>query len=504
MSRNPSSILPTPGGGDEDPVVAATKETVLLDIDGNTWTIGDAIEGTQIFGATGSGKTTGSGAMLANRFLDKQCGNFGGLVLTAKPEELKTWERYLARAKREQDKVVFDPKSGYQFNFLDYEFNRPDDPSADGKRLTLNIVSLFMATLSTGETGANTDPYWNDALRELLTHTIDLADMGCGELELPDLAEIIRSAPQSKSELRSPTWQKSRCFELLQAACADAERLKEENPDRYGDLVQTVAYWLGDFPNLSDRTRSIIVSSFTGKTAGLLRSPLRRMFCTKATPETDKVRPTETHKGKIIIVNLPVKEYGEVGRFAQIIYKTVWQRATERRQLTGEWRPVFLWADEAQYFVTQEDMLFQQTARSKMAATVYLTQNLPNYHAALGSRNGNAATESLMGNLQTKIFHANGDPATNEWAERLFGKWVAIRGGDSQNTGGTTPSQTSESHHDNIEPIVWANDFAALQTGGPAHDFTVDAFIYKAGRIWKENGEEVRKKIFEFPQYLGK
>src|SRR5690606_23807006 len=62
------------------------------------WTVGDALEGTQIFGATGSGKTTGSGATLARRMLEK---NFGGLVLTAKPDELLTWLRYFNEADRD-------------------------------------------------------------------------------------------------------------------------------------------------------------------------------------------------------------------------------------------------------------------------------------------------------------------------------------------------------------------------------------------------------------------
>lgn len=476
-------------------------EKVLLDLpSGNTWTIADAIEGTQIFGATGSGKTSGSGAMLATKFLSKEHGNCGGLVLTAKPEELDTWREYAWRTHREADLIIFDPKSGFEFNFLDYEFNRPDDATDEGKHLTHNIVSLFLATLSTGEAAVSTaDPFWNDALRELLTHVIDLAAFGCGNVQLPDLAAIIRSAPQDRTEIQSPTWQKkSRCFELLRTARANAASLQKEKPDRFGDLQETVAYWLSDFPNLAEKTRSIIVSSFTGKVAGLLRSPLRRMFCAKTSNE---VRPGQTHRGKIIIVNLPVKEYGEVGRFAQIIYKTVWQRATERRRLAGDWRPVFLWADESQYFVTAEDMLFQQTARSKMAATVYLTQNLPNYYAALGTRHGNAATESLLGNLQTKIFHANGDPATNEWAERLFGKHLAKRRSENQATGITALSQTSTGLQDSIEPLVWAKEFTTLRTGRERNDFKVDAFMFKGGRKWL--GTESTALRCSFPQYRG-
>lgn len=469
----------------------------------DAWTIRNACEGTQIFGGTGSGKTSGSGRAIAISFLKN---GFGGLVLTAKKEERPLWERYCQQAGRPpSDLIVLDPKSGFQFNFLDYEFNRPDDETDEGKHLTHNIVSLFLATLSTGEAAvSNADPFWNDALRELLTHAIDLAAIGSGDVHLPDLAAIIRSAPQSRAEIQSPTWQKkSRCFELLRAAAARAPALKKENPGRFNDLEETVAYWLSDFPNLSEKTRSIVVSSFTGKAAGLLRSPLRRMFCEKATPATDRVRPTESHRGKIIVVNLPVKEYGELGRFAQVIYKTVWQRATERRWLAGDWRPVFLWADESQYFVTAEDMLFQQTARSKMAATVYLTQNLPNYHAALGTRHGNAATDSLLGNLQTKIFHANGDPATNEWAERVFARKLQVRPSFSTGIGGHSQpaSNASTNVHQAYEPTVPAIAFTKLQKGGVS-PYVVQGIVFSGGRVWKGSdfGEDATAVMVSFPQ----
>lgn len=470
---------------------------------GENMTLRHAVEGVQIFGATGSGKTSGSGATLARAFLNNR---FGGIILTAKPEELDTWRHYFVETGRsKEDLVVIDPRGRWewsgdelrlgvgdplQFNFLDHEASRLDQATEHALPLTLNVVTLFLTTLSTGE-GISTenDPYWGDALRELLTHAVDLvvmgteAEAGIARLSLADMAAVIRSAPQSRDEVQSPTWQKnSRCFALLRAAAANAQALEQKAPGRFEDVRGTAAYWLADFPSLADRTRSIILSSFTSKAAGILRSPLRRMFCSDTSPEAC---PTATHGGRVILLNLPVKEFGEVGRFAQVVYKTVWQRATERRNLAGNWRPVFLWADESQHFVTNEDMLFQQTARSRWAATVYLTQNIPSYHAALGGRNAQAITESLLGNLQTKIFHNNSDPTTNEWAERLFAKDTSHRRGTSfgleQNQGLTTNIQESS------EPVVPAIRFTKLRKGGPPA-FQVESIIYQGGRVWNATG----------------
>lgn len=492
----------TPSNPNERPALdpasdawSALADTPLLRLPfDNWWTIRDAVEGTQVFGATGAGKSSGSGAGIAKRFIRTTDARglakpgFGGLVLTVKPDEVDAWRKYAAECGRSDDLVVFGPSTGFQFNFLDYEFNH----AGKGSRLTQNIVSLFLSALQTGQgASSHSDPYWHDALREMLTHTFNLAAFGTWamhgrtQLELADAAEIIRSAPQSPAEILSPGWQNtSRCFELLRAVEQKVAVLESEDAERLQDLEQTAAYWLRDFPSLAQRTRSIIVSSFTSKASGLLQRPLRRMFCSTASEGTDRVRPEETHRGKIIVLNLPVKDYGEVGRFAQLIYKTIWQRATERRLLVGDWRPVFLWADEAQHFVTSEDMLFQQTARSKWAATVYLTQNIPNYHAVLTGHAGGAITDSLLGSLQTKILHANGDPTTNEYGERLFGRVRCYRESQTHSQGGDQLGQSSMGLHESMEPVVPAREFSVLRTGGNANGYSVGAFMFKAGRAW--------------------
>ena len=52
---------------------------------------------------------------------------------------------------------------------------------------------------------------------------------------------------------------------------------------------------------------------------------------------------------------------------------------------TNSDNPVFLWADESQYFVEERDIQFLSAARSKKCAVVYLTQNISNKDSVLGS-----------------------------------------------------------------------------------------------------------------------
>jgi hypothetical protein len=84
----------------------------------DVWTLRDACQGVLIMGENGSGKTSGSGGLLARKYL--QAG-FGGLVLCFKTDEADLWRSYLKRAGREADGRYFSVENEFRFNFMDYE-----------------------------------------------------------------------------------------------------------------------------------------------------------------------------------------------------------------------------------------------------------------------------------------------------------------------------------------------------------------------------------------------
>lgn len=319
------------------------------------WRIGDACEGTQIFGATGSGKTSGSGAAIARAFL---AAGFGGLVLTAKTEETALWKRYAQQTGREASLLVVSPASGQRFNFLDYEYRRP----GAGAGLTENLVALFSNILeASGRKEQSSDSYWQDALKQLLRNAIDLLAIAKGSVTLPELYQLIASAPQSREEVRAQAWQEeSFCFQCV----AEGEE-KPKTPGQERDFNLAARYWLSEFPSLAAKTRSIIVSSFTSMADGFLRGLMADLFCTRTT-----FVPELSQEGAIIVLDLPVRQFDKLGQAAQAMFKFIWQRAMERRDPQPSLRPVFLWVDEAQQFATSYDMQFQATARSARVCTV--------------------------------------------------------------------------------------------------------------------------------------
>lgn len=453
------------------------------------FTIGNACEGIQIFGGIGSGKTSGSGEALARAFLGA---GFGGLVLCAKKDVLDDWKRYAQQTGRANTILVLDASGDFVFPFLQYEIER----KGEGAGNTDNLVRLFTTVYeavdrSVGSEGS--DPYWTRAMQQLLRNTIDLCLIARGTVSVPLIHDVILSAPTSIAQIDTDEWKtKSICWRLLLEGHA-----KELDKWLKYDFDSTASFWLEEYPSLAEKTRTSILSTLTTMMDIFLRRPFRRLFSEKPDDPRKIAYPELTHRGVVIIVNLPVKEFGDAGRAAQVVYKHLWQQAVERRAVTSETIPVFLWVDEAQNFVTEYDMQFQATARSSKACTVYLTQNLPNYYAEMGGMQSKYKVDSLMGNLQTKIWHANSDPMTNENAADTIGKSWNVRE-TSGETYGIDSFNVSSGKNESFDYDVPPQSFTKLRKGGQRNSRVVEAIVFQNGRIWTNDKTHL---LAQFKQY---
>ena len=471
--------------------MAFDLDSVIYSFNGEEpFTIRHACEGVQIWGGIGSGKTSGSGEALARAFLRS---GFGGLVLCAKKDVLEDWKRYAQETGRANQLLVFDTSGNFVFPFLQYEVAR----QGEGAGYTDNLVRLFTTVyeaIDRSVSGGGSDPYWTRAMQQLLRNTIDLCLIARGTVSVPLIHDVIHSAPTSTAEIDAETWKdKSLCWKLLLEGHA-------KNLDQWAkhDFNSTAAFWLEEYPNLPEKTRSSIISTLSTMMDIFLRRPFRMLFSEQPEDRRKIALPELTHRGVIIVLNLPVKEFGNAGRAAQVVYKYLWQQAVERRAVSNETIPVFLWVDEAQNFVTEYDMQFQATARSSRACTVYLTQNLPNYYAEMGGgEQSKYKVDSLVGNLQTQIWHANSDPTTNETAAETIGRSWHIRKSSGESFGAeqfNISSGKSESFDYDVPPQM----FTRLRKGGKLNNRIVDAIIFQNGRTWKNNHTYL---LAQFKQY---
>lgn len=465
-----------------------------------SWTARHAVEGVQIFGGIGSGKTSGSGRLLALKYL---LNGFGGLVLTVKPDEKQAWQEYCQLTGRANDLLILEPGGKHSFNFLNYESALGNSEGS----LTDNTVQVLKTVIRAGQEQAGghaDDPFWESALDMLIFNVIDLCKLAYGRVTVSSLFDIVQTIPKpdqpvsndSKTKAFNQAFEKSRNFVTAQidqwaSTLSEAEReelkddavfeirLLEALPDArlLKDLDQ---FFFDNFITLSDKTRSIIEFSFAAFLFRLLREPIYSLFCHR--PST--LTPEDTIKGKIILINLPVKLYHKVGRDVQVLFKYVWQRAMEKRNIKENGTPVFLWADEAQTFLHEHDAEFQATARSSRVATVYISQNLPNYYASMGGQRSEYRVKSFLGTLATKIFHANADIETNKYASELIGD-IYFEEESNSTTVAQNFSQTKTSSL-KLERLVRPEEFVRLKTGGPLNRHLVEGYLHRQGdRVMK-------------------
>ena len=401
----------------------------------------------------------------------------GGLVLCAKGDERASWERYAEEAGRSNDLVIFSPAHEARFNPLDYEMHRPGHGSGEVENGVQLLLTLARAADMQKNSGGSGDRFWMDSMAELLRNALTLLYYADDEISLPRIAELIAEAPLSPEMLHHPEWRKkSGCLQLVNRAKAQALTTQAHK-----DVKLAEQYWLNAFPNLAERTRSVVLATFSGLVDALIRSTLGELFSTGTT-----ITPDDTFDGKVIILDLPVLSYGQVGLLAAIQFKTMFQKAVLRRDVRREPRPVFLWADEAHNFCSSFDATYQAQCRSFRGCTVYLNQSLPLYRTVLG---GSDHTDAFMGNLNVKIFHNNADPVTNQWAANLIGReWLSrssyssgMNAGMRGQAGTSIGASMQDHYHHAVDPKM----FTLLRTGGPQNRRNVDAIIVRGGQVFR-------------------
>lgn len=440
-------------------------------------TLRQCFEGCITFGTSGSAKTSTTAHMFAHAFMDS---GFGGLVLTAKVDEKNQWREWARECGREQDLVIFKPTNPVFYNCIERiaKHQKQGDTEA--------VVSLIevIVEIANGGSIQTQESYWNISMKMMMSSAIDMLKCAGEVISFENLYRFIVSAPTSISRLGSEDFQKeSYCFKCLSTATDNFEAIEnsQNSEVHFDDFDIAFTYWTNEFPNLAEKTRSIIVSMFTGSANSFLRGHLKKLFNTDL--QRQEVSPELARQGKIIILDLPIKEHEKTGIIGQGVYKLCFQKAMEREIVTAQTPNVFLFADEAHFTLTSYEDSFQTTARSSRIATFYLTQSLSNLELNLGD-NAEKRARSLLTNLGTKFFMAQVDEDTNLWASKLIGEDWSLQSSSSSSFNHDDTGQLSTSLSDSrrfiVEPII----FSKLLRGGAPNDYIASAIVHQVGRTW--------------------
>lgn len=445
---------------------------------GDFFQIRDAVMGIIITGGIGSGKTSASGNLIAGHYLRN---GFSGTVLTAKADEVDLWRNYCRKYGREDDLIIISPTSGHSFNFMEYESDRGDV----GKEIANNIADVLLKVIKAGyqDSSGSDKAFWDSSLEELVVNAVDLCLL-TGNKRFEHIYDIIQSAPKTHEQAKNSKWQiNSKCYRAMTHVAKHLEKMEQTKYvlDQERRLHNIEDYFLDRWINLSEKTRSIVEQMFSAFGSRFMREPLYSLFNSITT-----VTPEDVFKGKIILIDLPYLIFDKTGKDAQILWKYIFQRAMQRRTIKPNSRPVFIWVDEAHYFLHENDIQFQSTTRSSRVCTVYITQNLPNFYLNCGGGElGKTRFKALAGNLSTKFFHANSDMETNEFAADLIGKDWQWSANEGMSMG--EKMSISSGHSETMAYLVEPSDFTKLKTGGPENNFQAQAIVHRQGKNFQVN-----------------
>lgn len=465
-------------------------DTPLIDFSNGSqsckWTIRDSVEGVAIFGGIGSGKTSGSAKKIALKYLSA---GYGGLILACKRQEKNQFIQYCKETNRLADLCIIEPGGQEYFNVLEYEASQKIGDIS----LTENVAHLLKVVIKASEeksSGKSDDPFWENSLDQVVSNVIDLSILAYNNVTVKKMYDILTTVPISNQKVEEPSKAGSyahafglaaeKISKLFDAFVRQSSHLKEDEleslfVEQYPEAATLKAvdhFFIEQYRALSDKTRSIISMSFSGLLFRLMKEPVYSLF----SKNSSTVGPEDCFNGKIVLINLPVKVYHKIGRDSQLLVKYAFQRGFERRDITVNDRPVFLFADEAQVFLNEFDPDFQATARENRIATVYISQNLPNYYANMGGNKYEHRVKAFLGTLGTQIFHANSDVETNRYASDLIGEAYSKEEGKSTNIGEQIGFNYSESYR--LNKLVRPEDFVKLKSGGPRNDMIVEAYIH--------------------------
>jgi hypothetical protein len=429
------------------------------------WTLRDALSGLVIFGNNGSGKSSSSGRIVLKSFMRS---GMGMLLPCAKRDDADKYRRLAKECGREGDVMVFSTENDLCFNFLRY--------AAETKGVQLETLVHLLREIGdeTKSSSDRTADFFKKAAARFFRQSITLLKSAGEPVDVLNLSRIVTSFPRTPEERKSKQWQSSSyLFHLF--AKAEARATEQSLLDSLEH------YWLEHIAGMVSIQRDGIEGNASNLLDPLTKDSIRHLFCGQT-----NVTPDHLFEGKIIILDVPVREHFEAAKLCGRIWILMTQRAIERRQVKFDpknpalslSRPAAIFVDECQNYANGEpDVMFQATCRSQLCPTVHIVQNYPLFRVAYGSKE---MADAFLENKVTKFAHAN-DGETVDYFVKLIGKTIQPRRSIS-GKGNDVSESVSESDGDDCPP--W--EFTSLLRGGPPH-FTSEAIVFQSGRTWMGN-----------------
>jgi hypothetical protein len=206
-------------------------------------TLSDLLRNIEVFGMTGSGKSSGSLFWLAMAVAMYR--KSGGLILLSKPEELSFWQSVFAQAGRLQDLLVFGPDQPLRCNFTQFELEN----GGDARSLTQFFRTLGEAVAGGDGGGRENDKFWGQS-QDLVTYNSIVPLMQAGEpVDATNITKFVATAAYSRDTLKDPEWRNGSFHNQVMYRAY----LKDKTSAQKADFETAQTYWRDKFPGQDDK-----------------------------------------------------------------------------------------------------------------------------------------------------------------------------------------------------------------------------------------------------------
>ncbi len=349
--------------------------------------------------------------------------------------------------------------------------------------------TLRRADATVGGGGEN-DQFFRDATERQIEMTVLPLRLATGRVWASDMQRFISGAAMKPEKIWEQNWREEFHWKTLESANESAQTDIEK-----ADMERCMEYWLGEMPNLSDRTRSSITTQVMNLLHVMGSGLVRQMISSDTT-----LSPAMMDDGVSIFVDMPGARHGASGQFVNAMWRLGVQRHVLRRHAKPGDRIIVQWIDEFQNHACSMDSRYLAESRSHLGCQVVLTQSLHAFYAALkGGKTGEHQADALLTNYGTKCFCALGDAKTAEFAASLVGKTLQTFIGGSmapmenlydELIGRSKYTGSFSQHYENV---LQANAFmSGLRTGGANNGYTVDAIVIRSGETFSTGSNWLR------------
>jgi TraM recognition site of TraD and TraG len=451
-----------------------------------------ASRGAICFGGVGVGKTTTYGDLSLRSFVRAGMGGYLGLV---KNDELARVTRLLEEEHAQDSLVVFSPSNPWRLNYLEYIRKRP---GLLGSRTEImaNLVTTMgeIGERSESSGGGKNDKFFQQTNKRTLRNALEICAAGNETLSIKLLDDVIISAPRTHEEVHDPKWQEqAACYRCIVEGDSKSKTAGEQN-----DFDRAARFFLSEFCDFPADTRGSVLATWGAMADPLLRGDMLELF-----GGATNVVPDIAFNGVILCADFPTEIYGPGGAMVQGALKYLFKLAAAYRDVSVNPRYAFCYIDEAHALVTEsggvdgasrDSIFLGTTARKANICTVFLSQNISNFYAALGGESAGHNVKALLGNATWKLFFGNGHVETNKFASSLFAKSLQTRTNYSANRGAERDT-TSGGGSDMVESKILESEFTELKGAGPGSEFA-EAIIFGGGTIFKATGDTYLRTRF--------